>query len=45
MGHVIDRYLRDWEDIKCEATKSLDEAGGTNVNEFLQAGLWEHVLA
>ncbi|CDM35412.1 unnamed protein product [Penicillium roqueforti FM164] len=45
MGHVIDRYLRDWEDIKCEAPKTLDEAGRTNVNAFLQAGLWEHALA
>lgn len=44
MADVIERHLRDWEDIKDRAGDTLREDGGTDIERFLRAALWEHVV-
>jgi len=44
MAEVIERYHRDWEDIKSTAGSSLKEDGGSDIGHLLGVALWEHVV-
>lgn len=44
MAEVIERYRRDWEDIKGTAGSSLKEDGGTDIGQLLGVALWESVV-
>jgi hypothetical protein len=44
MADVIEKYHRDWEEIKGSAGSSLREDGGTDIGHILSVALWERVM-
>lgn len=44
MAEIIEKYHREWEEIKCSTGDSLKEDGGTDIGHILSVGLWEHVV-
>jgi hypothetical protein len=44
MAELIERYRRDYEDIKGTAGGSLKEDGGTDIGQILSVALWERVV-
>lgn len=44
MGEVIEKLIREWEDIKIyESHGSLDPLGGSDVSRILETALWQRV--
>ena len=44
MAEVIEKYRRDYEDVKETAGGSLREDGGTDIGQMLSVALWERVV-
>lgn len=44
MAGIIQKYYRDWEDIKDSAGRSLNEDGKSDIGQLLGVALWERVV-
>ena len=44
IGAIIEKYHRDWEELKGSASPSLREDGGTDIGHILGVALWERVV-
>ncbi|KAE8135355.1 hypothetical protein BDV38DRAFT_284990 [Aspergillus pseudotamarii] len=46
LGEIIERHADRWKNLKVSTYNAvIREDGGTNIGEFLDAGLWQYIIA
>ncbi|KAE8144406.1 hypothetical protein BDV25DRAFT_96108 [Aspergillus avenaceus] len=45
LGYIIEQHIRRWKNLKVNTYNAvIREDGGSDIGEFLHAGLWQHVM-